>query len=273
VKPETKEKIKKIIQVTIWCLLVTGLFVSVGFVEKQQNAILCKNLIININEDDEIYFVQKDDIKQLLLDRKDSIINQPVSSIDIPNIENVLNSHAAISKAEVYMTVNGELKIDIIQRKPLIRIINANNESYYLDTAGKLMPLSENYTSKVLVANGNIHEPYAKRYMYSVNDILENPDVIDKTILDDLYALANYIKKNEFWQSQIQQVYVNENNELELIPRVGEHTIVLGNSDNMDEKFKKLLIFYTEGMNKTGLWNKYSTVDLKYKNQIVCTKK
>ena len=40
-----------------------------------------------------------------------------------------------------------------------------------------------------------------------------------------------------------------------------------------EEKFEKLKMFYTEGLNKTDGWNKYSTINIKYKNQVVCTKK
>ena len=272
-KPETKEKIKKILNISVWCILIVGLVVCLGFVEKQENDLVGKNLIIHIDQDDESYFVQKDDIRELIRDRGDSVINQPVSSINIPALENVLNSHASIAKAEVSMSVNGDLKVDIVQRKPIIRVINANNESYYIDDTGKLMPLSEKYTAKVLVANGYIYEPYARRYMYSISDILKFPNIIEKTVLDDLYELAQYINADGFWKAQIEQIYINKENEIELIPRVGDHSIVLGDISGMDEKFKKLMIFYKEGMNTTGLWNNYSSINIKYKDQIVCTKK
>lgn len=253
--------------------MVIGLFVSLGFVEKKQDGLVCKNLIININEDDEIFFVQKGDIRYMLKNRGDAIINQPVQTINIPEIEKVINTHPSVSSAEVYMDVNGSLNIDIKQRKPLIRVINENNESYYIDTAGKLMLLSENYSAKVLVANGTINEPYAKRYTYSMEDILKSPNMRDTSVLDDLFALASYINKDKFWKAQVQQLYVNREKEFEIIPRVGDHVILLGDASDMDEKFKKLMTFYKEGMNKTGWWNNYSAVNLKYKNQIVCTKK
>jgi cell division protein FtsQ len=41
----------------------------------------------------------------------------------------------------------------------------------------------------------------------------------------------------------------------------------------MVEKFEKLHTFYLQGLNTTGSWNKYSVINLKFKNQIVCTKK
>ena len=90
--------------------------------------------------------------------------------------------------------------------------------------------------------------------------------------LDELFELADFIRKDEFWSSQIQQIKVEANGELTLIPTVGDHHILLGNTDKMDQKFKKLLLFYRKGLNRTG-WDQYSRINLKYKDQVICTKK
>ena len=92
-------------------------------------------------------------------------------------------------------------------------------------------------------------------------------------MLDELYAMANYINADKFWKSQIQQIYINDEKDMELVPLVGNHKIIFGDTANMDVKFKKLMTFYTQGLSYTGWWNKYSSINLKYKNQIVCTKK
>ena len=253
-------------------MLIVGLLVTLGFVDRQQNDLPCKSLDININQD-ENFFVDNEEIKQIIHDRGDSIIHQPISTININKLEYVLNSHPSISKAEVFITVDGKLKVDIIQRKPIIRIINNNNESYYIDDAGRLMPLSEKYTSKILVVNGNIFEPYSIEYRNTISDILKNPEMKNLTMLDDIYILAKYIDSLDFWKAQIQQVYINDEHEFELIPRVGDHKIILGDILDIDKKFKKLMIFYKQGLNYTNKWNTYSVINLKFKNQIVCTKK
>ena len=272
-KPEAKENMKRILNITMWCLLVSGLLVCLGFVENDQNSLICRSLNININDDDEMFFVQKEDIKQLLKSRGDAIIDQPVRSINIPQIEKVVNSHPSVESAEVYMDVNGGLNIDITQRKPLVRIINDSNETYYIDTGGKLMLLSDNYSARVLVANGKIHEPYAQRHVYSIDQIEKRSGAKDSTILDDVFELAKYITKDAFWKAQIQQLYVNDNREFEMIPRVGDHVILFGDASDIDEKFHKLMTFYNEAMNKTGWWNNYSVINLKYKGQVVCTRR
>jgi len=45
--------------------------------------------------------------------------------------------------------------------------------------------------------------------------------------------------------------------------------ILFGPMDEIEEKFKKLKLFYKEVLPKKG-WNTYSSINLKYKNQIVC---
>ena len=80
-----------------------------------------------------------------------------------------------------------------------------------------------------------------------------------------------YITHDKFLKAQIGQIYVNEFNEFELIPRIGSHVILLGKAEDLDDKFRRLYAFYRFGLNKIG-WNKYSVINIKYKNQVVCSK-
>ena len=267
------KKFKQIAFIALWSILIIGLLLSLGFVNKEQDSLLCKSLDIKVNQDDDVYFLNKMDIQQLIKERGDSIIGQPKSTVNIPELENALNSHPDIASSEVYITVNGEVKVKVTQRKPIIRIINTNGDSYYLDIEGTLMPLSDKYTARVLIANGDIIEPYAKRYTYSIARIAADSVMSKNSMLDELYAMANYINADEFWKAQVQQIYVNTDKDMELVPRVGDQKIIFGDTTAMDEKFKKLLTFYRQGLNTTGWWDKYSTINLKFKNQIVCTKK
>jgi cell division protein FtsQ len=80
------------------------------------------------------------------------------------------------------------------------------------------------------------------------------------------------LRENSFWNAQIEQINVLKDNDIELIPRVGDHIIYLGKIDNFEEKLKRLMIFYKDGLNKIG-WNKYKRINLEYDNQIICTNK
>lgn len=267
------KKFKQILFVSLWVSLVIGLLITMGFVNKQQDALLCNSLNVSVNQDDDLYFLDKLDIVQLIKDRGDSIIGQPKATVNVSEIEKALNSHADIANAEVYMSINGEVKVEVEQRKPVVRVINLDGDSYYIDNEGKFMPLSNKYTAKVLVANGIMSEPFIKRYTYSISDIGKDSLLNATSMLDEIYAMAKYINADKFWSSQIQQIYINNDRDMEIVPIVGDQKIIFGDTTFMDEKFKKLLTFYQQGLNTTGWWDKYSTINLKFKNQIVCTKK
>jgi len=122
------------------------------------------------------------------------------------------------------------------------------------------MPVSALFTARVPVATGNIFETP------------EAGDSLVSAVGKQLYEIATYVDKDAFWKAQIEQIFVTAESELLLIPKIGDHTIVFGSSENMTEKFDKLMVFYREGLSRVG-WNKYSTINLKYKDQVVCTKK
>ncbi len=91
-------------------------------------------------------------------------------------------------------------------------------------------------------------------------------------MIDDIFAVVSFIEKDEFLKAQIQQIFINEKNDIELVPMVGDHKIILGDKKDLDTKFRKLLLLYQKGLSKTG-WNQYSIINLKFKNQVICTKK
>jgi cell division protein FtsQ len=267
------KKLKKILFISLWAGLILGLLFTMGFVNREQEASLCKELRVNVDQDSDLYFLDNIEVARLIKDRGDSIAGQPRSTVNVAAIEKALNSHPDIANAEVYLSIDGIMKVDVTQRRPVVRIINADGDSYYIDSNGKLMPLSDKYSAKVLVVNGAIAEPYSKRYKYSIADIGRDSVLNASSILDEVFAMANYIKADEFWRAQIQQIYVNSDRDMEIVPLAGDQRIVFGDTTDMADKFNKLMIFYQQGLNTTGWWNKYSTINLKFKNQIVCTKK
>jgi len=99
-----------------------------------------------------------------------------------------------------------------------------------------------------------------------------NDSLSPASIMRDVYNVSLFVAQDDFWNAQIEQIYVNSNGDLELIPRVGRHSIILGNGKDLKEKFDRLFLFYTDGLNKAG-WDKYKTINLKFKDQVVCTKK
>jgi cell division protein FtsQ len=136
-----------------------------------------------------------------------------------------------------------------------------------------LMPWSEKYTAPVILANGNFADSYGAMYNQQLDNVTCDSSVHTPTKLDDTRQIAKRIDADTFLRAQMVQIYFSDDKGIELIPRVGNHVIVLGDVSDLDEKFSKLKIFYRDGLERTGNWNDYTYIDLQFKNQIVCTKK
>jgi cell division protein FtsQ len=257
----------KFLQISIWSIAIVLVVVALGFVNKSQERMELKKPIINIDYETENRFIDEQDVLAQIINQNDTI-PLLMKDINVNELEKKINSNAAIKSAEIYKTINGNLVVDVKQRRPIVRVFSKNG-SYYIDEKGMLMPISNKYTSRLLVVNGVLNEPFAKRYKFNYANL--NDTLKSKTLLDDIYKISKYIDESEFWKAQIEQVYVNKDLEFDLVPKVGNHKIVFGGVQNLGGKFEKLMIFYKKGLNKTG-WNEYSTINLKYKNQVVCTK-
>ena len=264
---------KKILVTVLWIIAITGLVSSWAFVSKSERNCIVKTVTISIHNNDENLFLSERDIQQFFIDRRDSILFNQYKNINIPELEKSLNSHPAIENAEVAADINGEVKIDITQRTPVLRIINRDGESFYIDSQTKLMPLNDNYSARVLIASGYIYEPFSRRYQFSINQIKSNESLSEVSMLDDIYEVADFINRDSVLTNLIHQIYVNPEKEIELFPVIGNQKIIFGNAKDIAEKFNKLKLFYTEGLNKSDSWTKYLSINLKYKNIVVGTKK
>ncbi len=229
--------------------LLAYIIFTFAFVNKKSDAILVTGIDIDIIDSLNTHFICDSEIKNLILKNHPDIIGKQASKIDKEYLEQVINKIPSVKNTEVFTSLKGCLHLEIEQRKPIVRLLKG--KGFYIDEEGKRMPLSSSYTSRVLVVSGHIK---------------------DKTIESDLMPLVNFITKDEFWSSQINQIYVDSNSEYILIPRVGGQKIEMGKIDNFERKFSKLYALYKDGFSTVG-WNKYKNINLKYENQVVCTKR
>ena len=257
----------------LWMLAICGIGISLAFVSDEAELIRVEKLEILIDDSNDNFFLNESDVRDFFRDRKDPLIDCLYKNIDVPGLEKGLETHPAVDNAEVCATLSGAVKINITQRRPVIRIINKSGESYYIDSHSELMPLSENYSARVLVATGEIDEPFSRRSLVSVDQISGNKTYSELSMLDELYAVACHIQADSSLKALIHQIQVNKDREIELYPAAGNHRIILGDASDLTVKFNKLRLFYTEGLNPTNGWKKYSAINLKYKNLVVCTKK
>jgi cell division protein FtsQ len=248
--------------ITLWVAMLGGVIVSLSFVNKEENALRCKKIRVKITPEDELLFIDREAVLKTIHPEgnEKQIEGKKVIELNTPLIEEKLNRNDFIKRSQVFTDMNGELQIKVEQRRPIVRVMKTNETDFYIDEDGRKMPVSQVFTAHVPVASGNIFEVYRTR------------DTMHTFVGMELHKIATYVDKHAFWKAQIEQIFVTAESEFLLIPKIGDHTIVFGNSENMEEKFEKLMVFYKEGLSRVG-WDKYSTINLKYKDQIVCTKK
>jgi len=265
---------KKIINISIWVLFIVGVLVLLSFSQSSKNKTVSKEVSITINTEDGNHFMTNKRVNTILTNMGYSFGSNTMSQLDTRKIENKLLGLSCVKSVIVHKNLNGKVAIKIEQRKPIARIFNGNGTSIYIDENGKIMPVSEYYTSRVLVVNGYFN----LKSNQSIAELNENDSLKNSSLLDEIFALASHINKNDFLKAQIEQIYIEKNKEITLIPKVGNQKIIFGklnnnlsNSKEIEEKMDKLILFYTKGINPENL-NLYRTINLTYNNQIICKK-
>jgi cell division protein FtsQ len=217
-------------------LIIVAFAVSLGFASHRQSVMPCSGVIINVDDSSGTGFVDRNDILQIIQNKFGALEGQPLASINIALLEKIINANPFIRRAEVFSTVDGKVNIEVKQRIPVLRVINNKNESFYVDCDGVFMPPSEKFTARVPVANGFIYDRLIEN---KVRFFSSTDSTTVKTKVEQLFNIIQYTSTNKFWNDEIEQLYVNANGEIEMVPRVGDHTVILSDDTNIEEKFTK----------------------------------
>ncbi|MBI1222172.1 MAG: hypothetical protein GC180_06165 [Bacteroidetes bacterium] len=253
--------IKKIVNTAVWTTLILFVVVVLGMARNEQENTLCSNVNIEMKPDYELLFTGWDDVAKMITGDGNvaSMQGKPLSTFRVGELEQTLELSPFIRNAEVYTEMDGTLSIEVEQRQPLFRVFRQNSKGYYVDKEGKKMPLSPKYSARVVVLRGVVKENY------------DGNDSIKTAVLADAYRLINALSENDLWRRQIDEVVVDKQGEFTLIPMVGNHKIVIGSTNNLEEKLHNLRLFYKHAMNRVG-WTTYKVINLKYSGQVVCEK-
>lgn len=191
--------------------------------------------------------------------------------IDQKKIESFLIQNPYIEQAQVYQTLKGVLNIEIKQREPIVRIYTLRNKEYYIDKLGKVILIDDNQLTDVVVASGNVDVNNSNLDKNLDTIDIENKKGFDKT-LSNIYYIAQKLAIDSILNYQIDQIYVPAKGNYELIPKIGNYIIRIGENKDLEEELIKLRYLYKEAFSRNG-WDNYSFVDLRFRHQVVCTKK
>lgn len=206
--------------------------------------------------------------KEQLLERKDilSWFNEfykkdirkiPVNTMDLKRLEEYILSQALVKKVDIYLDSKNNVHADVYQRSPLMRIVDSNGDQYFMDEDGYKIPVSNKYSSRILVATGQLAKVDGQKLIPR-----------ERVYYAGLINVAKAIRKDSFIRSLIEQVDMDDKGEFTLIPKVGTEKIFLGSCEMIEDKLERLKLFYKENMGRQG-WNVYQLVNLKFKGQII----
>ena len=100
----------------------------------------------------EVYFIDEKDIKEIVQKNNPT---KKIGDVDIPKIEKLINNLPSIDSANVFLSLNGILNVDIKQKVPVFRLTK-NGNTFYVDAKGNEFPLCENYSHPSMLVSGNV---------------------------------------------------------------------------------------------------------------------
>lgn len=230
---------------------IIGLILLVGFLfafSNQRNSVRKVDLKAPVFIGENKLFITDQTVSKLLIQNQRPLTEQPKDIIDLNELEVALNSNSMIKKAEVFMSVEGELYTEIEQKRPIARV--SSNASYYIDDDGSYMPLSSNYTARVPLVTGNVN----------------------KASLETVYEFASAVDQDEFLKKHVIEIRQNDDNTIDFRIRKSDFTVHLGTLKKLDKKINNFKAFYQKAF-KDKILETYTRVDLKFDKQVICTKK
>ena len=263
--------IKRIAHIALIILMPLATLVVLGFTAESNKNHPCARVDIRVSDKDVLQFIAPDALRLMIDKFAGNLEGRPVGPGLLAQIKSQIEANPFVETAAIYRTIEGDLHVKVNQRRPIARVINTSNQSFYIDDKGLLMPFSEEYTARVLLASGLIHANYSPATDLAATIQAHEGITAGEMRLRALYKLASYIDQNPFWKAMIDQIYVTTSGEFELVPLHGSHIVELGYAENLDEKFEKLMAFYRFGLAQVG-WNYYKKINLKYHRQVVCSK-
>lgn len=239
----------RVIKIILILLLPGCLIAAYFYAQYKYTEEVCNNIKVVLLNPKEQQYLSEEDILKIVSDNKLAIAGVFLYEINLDKIEKTIQKNQIVKNNECYKTSNGDIVIEVEQRIPELRVITPAT-SYYIDSDRRKLPLSEKIVAYLPIATGNIKDEFAQ---------------------NNLYDFVQYLKENKKWENQIEEIIVTDEEEIELIPRIGKQLILFGKMSNFEEKFNAIDLLYTQVFSKTG-WNYYNKIDLRYEGKIICTK-
>ncbi|MCQ2069235.1 MAG: cell division protein FtsQ [Bacteroidaceae bacterium] len=243
--------VKKILSILSLIVLAGYLVYSVvAMTDRHEDTRICRGVDLHITDSLHFDLIDEEMILSLLQEHSVDPVGLPLEEIDLERVENTLLLHPLVGKVQCYRTGGDMLRINISSKVPLVRVMNNRGQDFYVDSKGEILT-QRSLAVQLPVATGYIDRKYAS---------------------EELLQVVRAIDRSEFWKAQVEQINVTKDKQIELVPRVGDHLLILGTADDVENKLARLMNFYEKGLDNVG-WNKYRSISVAYDNQVVCKKR
>lgn len=248
---------KRLIQ-AVWILAGIGTIVLMGAAMQHKNRKKCTDIKIEISGIEEHMFIDEKDVLDLI-QSKGKVTEIAVAALDLRRMETSLETNPWVRNAEMYIDNQQVLQVLIEERQPVARVFTTQGGSFYLDSSGMRLPLSEKLSARVPMFTG----------FPSDNIKLSKPDSV---LLKDIVKIGAFVLADSFWMAQVAQIDIEPGRRYELIPIVGDHVVAIGNAEDLDAKFNRLYTFYKQAWLQKGI-HYYERLNVQFDKQVVAVKR
>ncbi len=249
-----KINIQREIKIIAVLLVLFGL---IAFTERMKSEVTLNAIQVSMDNIYENHYLDEKDILKLMRINQENLKGVNLSNLNFSQIEQRIRLSPYIHDAELYSDLKGNVMVKVSLRRPIARIVQHDGPDAYIAEDGTIMPVSEKFSSRVLLISGSFVPRLLK--LDNLHQLEEGRQIM---------LLLNTIRDDQFWAAQIAQLDINSKVKTILFPQVGDEAIEFGKPDNLVAKFRKLKIFYKEILPRVG-WNRYNRVNLEYEGQVV----
>jgi cell division protein FtsQ len=259
-KKMSQRNTRRWIFTALWCIAGAGTIVLLAAAINKKNSKPCSNVTIQISGVRNHYFMDEQDVLKLINDHNGgTITGKPVDGINLRKLEELLRRNIWVKDAELFIDNQQVLHVNIAEREPVARIFTKGGNSFYIDSSGVVLPLSDKLVARLPVFT---NFP-AERQPYNT---------ADSTLADQLRQLGTAIVRDSFWLAQTAQIDITPQRSFEMVPVIGNHIIELGDGTDAAQKLHRLFVFYQSVLAKTG-FDKYSRINVQYAGQVIGTRR
>ena len=240
----------------MWCCIGVGAIVLMAAAVQNKNEKTCSAVEVEISGVNNNFFIDEADVLAIIKNYVGGKpVGRPLTSFNLRDIEFNIEQDVWIRNAELYFDNDEVLKVNVDEREPVARIFANDGRTFYIDSSLKILPLSEKFSARLPVFTGFYHR---------VNHLSGQ----DSSMLASIREISALMQKDSFLMAMIEQVDITPQRQFEMVPKIGNQLILFGDGNDAAEKFEKLKVFYKSVITKAG-WNRYSNINLQYKNQVV----